>query len=138
MTNQSDAFPTALEFDLAVSRLALAALRASKELEISEEARDTAGFVTSVIEQQLRALKGGPMISEKAIPDKTTRDELEHVLASMPVFREAYFKNDSVQMEELLPLLRNLQQNSIKGEQAKELLDALLRLSSNEEPTPQT
>lgn len=135
MKHESHTSGSALAFDLALSKVTLAALRRQEQLSVSEKDRESAQYVAQMIEHRLSNLDQNTNISVDVVPNQAMRAQLEHALATMPIIEKGYIQQKSDTLRELLPLLNEFARNNIADDRVPLLLTKLLAFSSSSNNT---
>ena len=128
--------PSPLAVDLAKARVDLAALRARRGLELDQQALDAAELLKDYYSRQLQAVKSPvPIIPEKLVEDKKTREALQKGLGSIFRTKPSLDETSAQLASELVDLLSMLADpNDFGPEEGKQLHKLLHSL----EPKPVT
>lgn len=116
-----------LAFDLAVSRLSLAALNAVAGISPTLEDRSCSARLRDSIGRKLALLQGEPTIPVEVVPQEAMRQELETTLTTLAHLNSVE-KDDLTLLERLFSLLGRLEEDALSRTDAKNLLDALLHV----------
>lgn len=126
--------PSPLAVDLAKARVDLAALRARRGLELGQQALDAAELLKDYYSRQLQAAKSPvPIIPEKLVKDKETREALQKGLGSIFPPRLSLDETTAQSASELVDLLSTIADSGDFGPEEGKQLHKLLH---NLEPKP--
>ena len=126
-----------LAVDLALSRVAMAALKAKEKMEVPPEDRCIAGLLSDVFSRELENLTPISGLSNEVVPSDSMRTQLELTLSTMPTFVKGNIRHDTQLMSKLLPLLNAFSNSELEEDRTDEMISVLLRLSEPEEADSQ-
>jgi hypothetical protein len=122
-------FASRLAFDLAVSRVSLAAIKAKAHVYLSEEDLRSAAQLRDAFKEQLAEEGGGTHIPEELVPRDDMRHQLEEALGTLTSVTRTLPVQDPGLLSRLVASLDLLiEGGSLPEGEAASLLDGLLHL----------
>lgn len=122
-----------LSIDLAISDVVFGALRRKANLNINQNVRNSAAFLSKMFNRQLMNSNLEEILTEEFISVQEMRNQLRETLSSIPKVGESTFFRNTNLIRRLVTLLSALSENNLSDSHASELTSSLLQLSSTEE-----
>ncbi len=122
-----------LSIDLAISDVVVGALRRIANLNINQNVRNSAAFLSKMFNRQLMNSNLEEILTEEFISVQEMRNQLRETLSSIPKVGEPTFFRNTDLIRRLVTLLSALSENNLSDSHASELASSLLQLSSTEE-----
>jgi len=122
-----------LSIDLAISDVVVGALRRKANLNINQNVRNSAAFLSNMFNRQLMNSNLEEILTEEFISVQEMRNQLRETLSSIPKVGEPTFFRNTDLIRRLVTLLSALSENNLSDSHASELASSLLQLCSTEE-----
>ena len=126
-------FDSQLSIDLAISDVVVGALRRKANLNINQNVRNSAAFLSKMFNRQLMNSNLEEILTEEFISVQEMRNQLRETLSSIPKVGEPTFFRNTDLIRRLVTLLSALSENNLSDSHASELASSLLQLCSTEE-----
>ncbi len=126
-------FDSQLSIDLAISDVVVGALRRKANLNINQNVRNSAAFLSNMFNRQLMNSNLEEILTEEFISVQEMRNQLRETLSSIPKVGEPTFFRNTDLIRRLVTLLSALSENNLSDSHASELASSLLQLCSTEE-----